>query len=441
MGASQREAQEILEAKRKYFQKALSDDAIERNIWRSFDIFDYASFWGDWVLSDTLFSSIIGLVLFDFPLGDIVPWNLNWEIELPTPEEFLRGILIKLEPIQITVEFPDLSDVVSTMEFIFEPKWAWYISGARAKKLVVGYTKYGEGYVDPPAVREFLRSTVYAFLKKDLSWPEIRQRLQAVAKTLDIAPEVVEDLFNRMSVMASVKERAATWDYAWWDVTYWGEEGSSGQVVFTNYNLQTEKVEYEQLWDAQAGGWWDVSFWDYTYWTDDESPYKVDPETYEPIISRVRDYVVRNFRNRIPVIALALANYQRAEERRYPWRSSRLETFAMPFSQRMRLENITERIVKQLDPNVPPFKLRLYKTAVIEMYGKLYSPHKWGAEMERSMSADEFKKYWLEKWSSEGLDRNILERLYESVRGTVDALGGVRIRERLRFIRERLRRY
>ncbi len=441
MGASQREAQKILEAKRKYFQKALSDDAIDQNVWRSFGIFDYATFWGDWVLSDTLFSSLIGLLLFDLPLADIVPWNLGWEVELPSVEEFMRGVLIKLEPIQITVEFPELSDVYKTLESIMVPDVVPNIEETRGKKLIVGFTKYGEGYVDPPAVREFLRSTLYAFTKKNLSWSEAKQRLQAVAKALNIAPSIVEDVFNRLSIISAIKEKAATWDYAWWDVSYWSEEGSGGLVEFTNWDLKTDKVEYEQMWDAQAGAWWDVSFWDYAYWTDDVSPYKIDPKVYESIISRMRDFLVRNFRNRILTIALALANYQRADERAYPWRSGRLETFAIPFSQRMRLESITERIVRQLDPNVTPYKLRLYKTAVIEMYGKLYNPHRWGAEMERSMSADEFKKYWLEKWSSEGLDRSILEKLYDSVRGTVDALGAVRTRERLRFIRERLRRY
>ncbi|RLE96894.1 MAG: hypothetical protein DRJ96_05315 [Thermoprotei archaeon] len=441
MGASQREAQRILESKRKYFQKVLSDDAIDFNLIRTYSIFDLASFWGDWVLSDTLFSSLIGLLLFDLPLADIVPWNVMWEIELPSVDEFLRGVLIKLEPIQITVPYPELSDVSRTLEKIVTPEFRVNIEETRPRKLKVGITKYGEGYVDPPAVREFLRSTLYAFTKKDISWSEVKQRLQAVAKTLNIAPEIVEDLFNRLSIMTAIKERAATWDYAWWDVSYWSEEGSSGYVEFTNWDLKSDKVEYEQLWDVQAGAWWDLSYWDWAYWTDDVSPWEVNPDTRVAYISEMRDYVVDNFRRRVTITALAAGNYQRARERRYPYRSSRLETYAMPFSQRLRLESIVERIVKRLKPDVPPFQLRLYKTAVIEMYAKLYSSHIWGAEMERSMSADEYRAFWLEKWGSEGLDRSILEKLYDYVRSVVDALGSVRVRERTRFIRWRLRRY
>jgi len=44
-----------------------------------------------------------------------VPWLLNWGIELPTTDEFLRGVLIKLEPIDITLQFPELTSIFDTV--------------------------------------------------------------------------------------------------------------------------------------------------------------------------------------------------------------------------------------------------------------------------------------------------------------------------------------
>jgi len=440
MGASQKEAEKVLEAKRKYFEKVLSDEAIDSNIFRMYSIFDLVSFWGDYVLSDTLFSSLISLLFFDIPLSEVVPWTLTWDIELPSVDEFMRGVLIKLEPISILDAFPELADVVETLRKVLLPEYSGNIIETRPRKLIVGESYYGDSYVDPPAVREFLRSTLYAFTKKNLSRAEAKQRLLATVSTLNIAPEVVEDVFNRLSMMEAIKTNAATWDYAWWDVSCWAEEGSGGQVEFTSWDLTTEKVEYEQLWDVEGGGWWDLSYWDMCYWTDDISPYAVTPEGVAAI-SAVRDFVVESFRRRITATALAVANYQTAEERQSMARSPRTETFAVPFSHRVRLESMTESIVRKLKPDVSPFELRLYKTAVIEMYGKLYGPHRWGAEMERSMSEGEFRSYWLDKWSSEGLDRSVLEQLYSSLRPVVDTLGGVRTSERIRFLREKYRRY
>ncbi|RLE86382.1 MAG: hypothetical protein DRJ67_07355 [Thermoprotei archaeon] len=220
MGYAQREAQKVAEQKRKYWLKTQSEAAVDVMFDRMIDIYDYFAFWGDWVLSDTLFSSLTSLVFFDLAIPNIVPWSLTWEVELPDIDEFLAGVLLKLEPIDITIEFPDLAQVDTTLDFLLSPEYAANIKETRGKKLIVGRTKYGEGYVDPPAVREFLRSSMYAFMKKDISLPAARERLKAAAKTWNIAESLVEDVFNRLSLMTAVKERALTWDYGWWDRTY-----------------------------------------------------------------------------------------------------------------------------------------------------------------------------------------------------------------------------
>jgi len=437
LGWAQREAESVLRAKLKYWGKVLSEEAFETNFWNMIDVHDYLSFYGDFVLSDTLFSSLLSLLFFDLPLTEIVPWTLTWDVELPSIDELLRGILIKLEPIRIEIQYPQLTAPDLTLVLVMEPEAAAAVSETRPRAATVGVTLWGEGYIDPPAVREFLRSTLYAFTKKNLSWAEAKQRVEEAAERLGISQELARDLFERLSAMESLKTGVLTWDYGWWDVNYWGEEGTES-VELASWELSPDVREYLHLWDVQGGGWWDASLWDEAYWTDDEPPYSVNPETGEPNLGELRDFVVSNFRTRILTTALAVANYQRPEEMRYALASRRTETYASPYAHRMEIERIAEQVVGSLDPSPSPFRMRLYKTAALEMYGKLYSQHRWGAEMERSMPEDEYREFWIGKWEREGLDRATLERLYDAVRPVVDALGARRVAEGAQLIRRTL---
>ena len=438
MGASQLEAERVAEQKLKYWLKTLSEEAIDANTWRMFDTFDWGSFLGDWVLSDTLFSSLVAMLLFDIPLSDIVPWLLNWTIELPSLDEFLHGVLIKLEPVDISLEFPELASVFDTVWAIFADEVAEGVAGMRLEKAIYGRSRYDESYYDPLAVREFLRSTLFAFTKKGISWPEARLRVEAAAERLGVPEDLARVVFDRLSMISAVKERAATWDYAWWDGSSWALEGSGGAVEFVTYDLTVEAVEYEQLFDAQAGGIWDHSCWEYCFWTPDVPAYRFDPEKLKAAFDVYRDALVSGWRKRFTVTALAVANYQRAEERR-SWRSGRVETFAVPASHRQRIEALVESVVKGLDPNVDPVRLRLYESAALDVYGSLYGVHKWGTEMHRAMTPEELKGYWLSKWSGDGLDPAVLEKLWETVKPVVDTFGAVRASARMRFLREKLR--
>jgi len=378
------------------------------------------------------------MLLFDIPLSDIVPWLLTWEIELPTPDEFLRGVLIKLEPIDIALQFPELRSIFDTAWSIFVDEVAEGVAGTKLEKGVYGKSRYDRSFYDPEAVREFLRSTMYAFTKKDRSWPEIKLRIQKAAEQLNIPDDIARSVFDRLSAIEAVKEKTATWDYAWWDISNWSPEAESGAVEFVTYDLTAETVEYEQLFDAQAGGIWDYSCWDYCYWTPDVPAYRVDPEKARAVFDTYRDFIVQGFRRRYLATALAVANYQTAEERR-TWRSGRTETYAMPMSQRYRIESLVENLVKSKIPDVDPFKLRLYKSAALDIYGSLYGVHRWGDEMQRAMSAEELKRFWLSKSSGDGLDSGVLEAIWENVKPVIDILGSARASARMRFIREKLR--
>jgi len=434
--------EQVRQQKLNYYQNALTDDAIWTNLGITFDIFDFASFLADFTLSDTLFSSLMSYFLFGLDLNEIVPVNLNWELELPTLEEFLQGVLIKLVPVTLQDLVPELSEILTRPSELLTPDAREALESTRLEKCIYGKSTYGNCYVDPAAVREFLRSTVFAFTKKWYDIRSAREMVATAAKTLNISEAVAEDIFNRLSKITAVKYSCLTWDYGWWDVSYWCEEETHsepvGVVTYVDYNLQPRGSPYEGLFDAQAGCIWDESFWDLCFWGGDT------PETISPYIlgdtriMQIQDALWANFRNRFTSTAFAVANYQRPEERRYPFINERMEIYAQSRAFAVQIENLTKSLVQSIVPNIDSVTLRMYVDAALELYG-LSSPHKWGLEMQRSMTLEEYRQYWIEKWTRYGLDSNVLQKIWDSLRSIIEGYSDIRVQNRLRFLRNRLR--
>lgn len=438
MGEASVRAWGIIRQKLSYWSKALSEDAMWSTLAQTFNVFDWLSFFSDITLSDTLFSSLVSSFLLDINLLDLEPWNLNWTIELPTLEEFARGVLIKLEPIGISDLAPELLEALKDYTLFLEPRYGQTVRETKLEKGIYGKSRYGQCYYDPQAVREFLRSTAYAFTKKGYDVRTARDLVDQSAKALNVNPELARTVFNRLSAITAVKYEALTWDYGWWDLTYWGREGSGGLLEYVNYELQVQEVPYENLFEQQGGGFWDDACWDYFYWLEEvpepTHPYRV--EDYN--VARAVDKIWYNFRGRISATPLAVANYQTYEERVQPTASLRLETFALPTSQRHILEGVAEKVVASKELGVDPIRMRLYKSAVLQLFGDLTSAHRWGTGMQLTMSEDELRSWWVGSWSAKGLDPDVLNELYDRVRDTVETFVSLRQRERVRFLRRRL---
>jgi hypothetical protein len=60
-------------------------------------------------------------------------------------------------------------------------------------------------------------------------------------------------------------------------------------------------------------------------------------------------------------------------------------------------------------------KRRTYISAVLQLAGHRGKRHRWGYGVFKVASLDELKSWWLEYWSSQGLDREVLEELYRRV--------------------------
>ena len=459
MGVSSLEVHKIIEEKMKYWYKALSDDAMWGVLGSTVDIFDWLSFFSDYVISDSIWSSLVIALLLDIDLPEIVPVNLEWSVELPDIEEFLRGVLIKLSRINILLLieeiYPELyyglpsveiSRLITEMKraiqqptIFLTPELRKEVERTRLRKAVYGASRYDESYYDPQAVRDFLRSTLLAFTKKRGTWRTARDKVKASADSLGIAEGLVENIFNRLSAITTIKDEALTWDYGWWDRTKWGLEGSEGRLKFITYDLRVVELPYDDMSDYIIYGFWDYANWDFFYWYSEEPRYAHPFRIEHPSITNLQDALWSNFRSRIMTTSMAVANYQTPRERRVWYESGRTHTYGYSMSQRAYVERVTDRVVRTLEPGVDALKLRLYKSATLQLLNALASPHSWGNEMFRSMTDEELRKWWVERWSSAGLKRETLEALYDTVVSTVKTMSRLRSRERISFLRRRLK--
>jgi len=438
MGMASIEAHEILKQKQDYWIKILSDEGAWTTLSLLFNEFDWLSYFSDWVLSDTLWSSLVSMLLLSLPALDIEPINLVWDIELPTPEEFARGIRIKLVKKVIEDLVPECKDVIEDITKIFEEDFAEQFKETRLVKGYYDRTQYNTSYYDPTEVYELIRSTLYALMKKDITLNDAREKIDVLAKILEIHPEVKKILFNKLSAISAVKEQVMVWDYGWWDKSYWGDEEGKGWIRYIDYDLQEKSIEFEDMVDLIMGGHFDEASWDYFFWVGESGKEAHPFKDGKCSIAYIYDKLWANFRNMVLTTALAVANYQRREEMEKWTRSERLETFSLPVTQRMYLERLVASIVRKHEPNIDVFRLRLYKSAVLQIFGIKGSPHRWGEDTFRAMTEEDFKQWWIETWERKGLRRETLEDLYDSLKKQIDIFINRRYRERFRFLSKRL---
>lgn len=441
MGVASQEAWEILKRKEAYWQNALSDDAVSNNVISLVSIFDDLSFTADILLSDSLFSSLVSFINLGIPLSDIEPWNIAWNIELPSLDEFLRGVLLKITPVSLADIAPDLLDAIydalKALEGIFVPDVAQIIAETRLEKGYYGRTRYGFAYYDPVAVRDFFKSTIYFMTKKPVEIETARNKVKEAGDALDIASELVSDMFNRLSLIGVVKEKTVTFDYSWFD--YSSFSGSTEETVeFKSFDLVPEEVEYIDLFDATSGGWFDLSFFEYCFFTEEIEIYE-HPWLPEDITLRLRDVIVANFRNRLLQTGMLVANYIPREEREEFKPSDRLEIFTETTSQTLHIDRIADQVLNQLLSTTSPVQRNLYKAAVKQIMSLRYGDSKKGLAMYKSMSVEEFKDWWIKYWSAQGLDPAILDSLWSKTLSLIDGLGTTKIRDKFKFIKSKLR--
>jgi len=435
---SAREAEALAERKLKWGLKVAREEAIDANFFRMFDAYAPAAFASEYTMMDTLFSSLYAAVFYGIPLAEVAPWQLLWEVELPSLEEYLSGVLVKLVQVPPETLYPFLSAIEETLEFVFSPETLSAVRPAVPSKAVYGRSRYDASYFDPTAVREFLRSTLFAFAKRGTSPSTVRARVTAAADVLELREEAAEDAFNRLALIEAAKDQVALADYAWADRTAVGD----GRVRFRDFRNREVEVEVWNLADALLGCYADLSFADLCHALpadpEREYPFRVEPVALRAALSALVETFLSGFRRRFHATALAIANYQTAEERARPVPEA-AERYSVPTSHKLQLDALVDGALSELKPDATAVERNMYKVAVASLYGELYGVHRWGAEMQRAMAREELKRFWLERWAAMGLDERVLGELFERAWPALTAFGGARWRSVFIEARKRLR--
>jgi len=417
---------EVKDRAEKYWVKVLSSDGHFTTFKSTLTAFPENRFRIEKTIFDSIISTSIVSLHFDIPPYKQLPLELRYRLEVAVMELVKLGLL----------KMPEREEV----EKIFKEKHlAKEVAGNQLLKGIYGFSQYDKSYYDPAIISKFLSSTLYTVFQKRGSWEKVKAELEALATSLGVAEWVLQYSYNKFKIMDTMIVEAPCWDYGWWDYSLWGEEKAGKPVIrLETFDGLVVELENFGVHDMLVGSFWDLDYWDVGWWTEpDLNPklvFNFDERTGLPVIvETAMDYAWRVVRNYV-FTAEVVANYQLPRDFTYPWASGRVGTYSLPTSMAMWVEKTVENIVKKLKPDIDMFKLRLYKTAVLEIFGVLGSPHKKGLEFYRLLSKEELKRFWLEKWSRMGLEREVLDKLYESLHARILSLSRERRRDRFRFL-------
>jgi hypothetical protein len=414
-------ARKVIIEKQMYAQKVASESAVQQNVFDIYIYSDQIGFQFELVIFDSVFTSLINIVFFGLDPSEIPIFNMCFETSLPTSEEFVQGKLIDIKNVSCLDKYPDLAQSISSAVDLLKPMMI--------EKCYYGKSSYGNCYVDPTVVRDYLRSTMLRSFKVPRTPDTQKDIHSSFIENLDLFPEPMKVAWELSNYVSEAKVRDPWWDYAWWDYSYWAEEES----YITTYEKQSVAVNPEHVMDVAGVSFWDLGIWDYSYWAEEthstpEGREMLDrfAKLYDSAMA-IADMISFEAMSRLLTTPLIVANYQTHEERKNWAISRRVDDFGYTKVWVYMVRDIVRSIVK----NVPPGIFRVYESAAMSLVSRLGRPGGWGYDAFRSMDINTFRRQWIDEWSNKGLDPNILEAIFDRVISEVKVFSSERFKRKL----------
>ena len=431
MGASLYDLLKINQQKKKYYNKVLSLNAVNVNFDRISDVeplFQERSY-----LALFLYLNIeISLVeTFGFSPDELEPMNFDFKVELPTTEEWLKGTKIKIDKIDVgedykqfmkeyyEIEIPPKLDferfIIDNIKDEFLPD----VKTWQYKKGIYGISKFGRSYYDPPIIRELIRGAVLEYYKRNYSLEGLRTYLKTFKEKFNIDEGILREIFNRISLFDSLLREGYLFGLGILGYTKLGRKGSEEvEVEVETYDKRKIKVKIPYLAHAHGGFILGLTPLGYGNLMQNTEFYKSSkPKNgvfFAPKIIQYFDYRVRKATGRFRATHLAFANYQTLDEMTDMHKSERLTQYHALRMLSITVDRIVESSLRGVEKN--PFRINMYKRAVNQLIGHRKKRHKWGYDLYKTMTDEEFKTWWIDHWTKMGLDQNILEQLYERIK-------------------------
>jgi len=402
---------DLVNQKKKYHAKTLSIDAEDTLVQRFLSVYDLTMDISSLLIPEFYYASMSLSLTFDFDLFELEPLNLEFEWRFPDLEEWLKGINIVIDKI-----FPDIAtDIESFVMNNFKDVYIGDILSTITEKCYYGKSTYGSCYVDPAAVREFLRTAIALAIKKHANIPHRKLFIETLSRTLDVNTDVARFVHDKMAMIADTHVICFTLDYGVLDVSQLCEQyeadPSMGKSYFVNLDNQIVSVAFKNLADAQYGCILDITPLDYCYVMPEEDVYEHSPEMY---VASVEDKL-RRFRERFMLTPLALTNYETGDEATDYTKNERLEIWGNLMALRYKIEAIVKNWLDNNVPDLDVYTRRKYVTAVLQLFGHVGKRHKWGYGVFKVMNSEDLKSWWIDYWSQQGLDKDVLEKLWNFI--------------------------
>jgi hypothetical protein len=89
---------------------------------------------------------------------------------------------------------------------------------------------------------------------------------------------------------------------------------------------------------------------------------------------------------------------------------------------RFALDAYVESIMQQLLPGADKITINVYAVAVRQLFGHMYKRHRWGMDLWSMLDDEELKTYWISYWTSQGLDPEVLGKIYDKIKDVLPRL-------------------
>ncbi len=438
-------ASELRRQKAKYHAKTISDGALYAGWLRGFDMLDLLPFYVWLEIPPLNFAGFSMSLTFDIPPIDVEPINVDFQVQLPELEELLQGILVDIQPIDLSELYEWLASVDDFVYANFPQPIADQIIGSRLRKGVYGETPYSQSYYDPVAVREFLRSTFLRLAKERRTVKQLRDDMASIAERLNLVETLPRLVFNRIMLTTMAQEQTMILGYGVLGVSRLAPRGSDlAKVTIVDYDLEAVEAKFTTLDHLQYGMILGLTPLGTGYLLPRESVYKREEKQLQqlhateagPQMVDMVAYKARRILRTYSHTPLAFANYSRPDERLDYLRSERADQWMILQALRYHVESLVDNILAGEDN---PVRIRMYKSAALQLIAARAKRHRWGYRGYQAMSEDEFRDHWLQHWSSMGLDPAKLTIIYQALQPVIDELRWWKWKQGARLRRTRYR--
>ncbi|RLI87296.1 MAG: hypothetical protein DRP01_02255 [Archaeoglobales archaeon] len=397
--------------KAKYHHKVVSDSAICNTYLRLLDIEPLFARYV-WMQLSVFDLSELGLgLLYNILPVDFEPYSIDYAFETPTVDETLQGIWAKFKKVDFSKLYAWMTDFREYIMENFEEEYQASLLAMTAEKAVYGITPYARGVYDPVIAREFLRATFHKLRllrTPDESW---KSMLQHIADYLEMIGVTDDNVFNRIMMLFSAQTQSFVLGLGVLGLSRLPEmDGEYSKVPFMDAQDRIHDLKFRTLDHLQLGFILGVTPLGYGLLLPKNSIYKLKEGKKNPPVIEVLTNKISGIINRLTLSTWAYSNYNRPEEMLNYHKSDKADQYDLLQTQRRFIENWVHARIPPDEAN--PVRIRQYQNAVLQCVCWRAKRHRWGFKSWESMTEDQFKEWWLDYWTRQGLSRETLNDLY-----------------------------